>query len=63
MNLSCIKVAVEFVSPESINECIRLTEEYRALPQNHLAKEDKLEVVLGYSIKLLKFHQMMRMFT
>ncbi|KAF6169124.1 hypothetical protein GIB67_038621 [Kingdonia uniflora] len=41
---SCIKVAVEFVSPESVNECIRLTEEYRALPQNHLAKEDKLEV-------------------
>ncbi|KAF6153290.1 hypothetical protein GIB67_003480 [Kingdonia uniflora] len=41
---SCIKVAVEFVSPESVNECIRLTEEYRSLPQNHLAKEDKLEV-------------------
>ncbi|KAF6158174.1 hypothetical protein GIB67_014968 [Kingdonia uniflora] len=41
---SCIKVAVEFVSPESVNECIRLTEEYRTLPQNHLAKENILEV-------------------
>ncbi|KAH7835738.1 hypothetical protein Vadar_029378 [Vaccinium darrowii] len=41
---SCIKVAVDFVSPENINECIRLTGEFRALPHNHWAKEDKLEV-------------------
>ncbi|KAF6139932.1 hypothetical protein GIB67_028800 [Kingdonia uniflora] len=47
---SCIKVAVEFISLESVNEYICLTEEYRALPQNHLAKEDEVEVVLGYSI-------------
>nr|GFB46127.1 JmjC domain-containing protein [Tanacetum cinerariifolium] len=26
-------------------ECIRLTEDFRVLPQNHRAKEDKLEVV------------------
>ncbi|KAK6912421.1 WRC domain, partial [Dillenia turbinata] len=41
---SCIKVAMDFVSPENIQECIRLTEEFRTLPQDHRAKEDKLEV-------------------
>ncbi|GAB2233587.1 hypothetical protein Droror1_Dr00002813 [Drosera rotundifolia] len=41
---SCIKVAVDFVSPENVPECIRLTEEFRLLPENHWAKEDKLEV-------------------
>ncbi|XP_057959187.1 lysine-specific demethylase JMJ26-like [Malania oleifera] len=41
---SCIKVALDFVSPENLHECIRLTEEFRVLPQNHRAKEDKLEV-------------------
>ncbi|KAK4347556.1 hypothetical protein RND71_033895 [Anisodus tanguticus] len=41
---SCIKVALDFVSPENLGECIRLTEEFRVLPQNHRAKEDKLEV-------------------
>ncbi|XP_059445951.1 lysine-specific demethylase JMJ25-like isoform X2 [Corylus avellana] len=41
---SCIKVALDFVSPENIGECIRLTEEFRTLPQDHRAKEDKLEV-------------------
>ncbi|KAK4594437.1 hypothetical protein RGQ29_018211 [Quercus rubra] len=41
---SCIKVALNFVSPENVGECIRLTEEIRTLPQNHRAKEDKLEI-------------------
>ncbi|KAI3740934.1 hypothetical protein L2E82_31409 [Cichorium intybus] len=41
---SCTKVAVDFVSPENIQECIRLTEEFRKLPINHKAREDKLEV-------------------
>ncbi|XP_022726110.1 lysine-specific demethylase JMJ25-like [Durio zibethinus] len=41
---SCIKVALDFVSPENIGECIRLTEEFRVLPHDHRAKEDKLEV-------------------
>ncbi|CAM8926143.1 unnamed protein product [Rhodiola kirilowii] len=41
---SCIKVALDFVSPENIGECIRLSEEFRVLPENHKAKEDKLEV-------------------
>ncbi|XP_071721244.1 lysine-specific demethylase JMJ26-like isoform X2 [Rutidosis leptorrhynchoides] len=41
---SCLKVALDFVSPENVGECIRLTEDFRVLPQNHRAKEDKLEV-------------------
>lgn len=42
---SCTKVAVDFVSPENLHECIRLTEEFRRLPKNHKAREDKLEVL------------------
>ncbi|XP_050232867.1 lysine-specific demethylase JMJ26-like [Mercurialis annua] len=41
---SCTKVAVDFVSPENIHECLRLTEEFRHLPKNHRAREDKLEI-------------------
>ncbi|KAK9134741.1 hypothetical protein Syun_014071 [Stephania yunnanensis] len=41
---SCLKVALDFVSPENVEECIRLTEDFRVLPENHRAKEDKLEV-------------------
>ncbi|XP_050387769.1 uncharacterized protein LOC126804052 isoform X2 [Argentina anserina] len=41
---SCIKVALDFVSPENVQECIRLTEEFRLLPENHGSREDKLEV-------------------
>ncbi|KAK9706381.1 hypothetical protein RND81_07G120500 [Saponaria officinalis] len=41
---SCMKVAVDFVSPENIKECLRLTEEFRRLPMVHKAREDKLEI-------------------
>ncbi|MCH96372.1 lysine-specific demethylase 3B, partial [Trifolium medium] len=41
---SCIKVAMDFVSPENVQECVRLTEEFRLLPKNHRSKEDKLEI-------------------
>ncbi|XP_030506640.2 lysine-specific demethylase JMJ26 isoform X1 [Cannabis sativa] len=41
---SCIKVALDFVSPENVGECIRLAEEFRELPISHKANEDKLEV-------------------
>lgn len=40
----CIKVAMDFVSPENVNECVRLTEEFRLLPKYHRSKEDKLEI-------------------
>ncbi|XP_073296421.1 lysine-specific demethylase JMJ27-like isoform X2 [Primulina huaijiensis] len=57
---SCIKVAVDFVSPENVQECVRLTEEFRILPRNHIAKEDKLEVkkialhAIGQAVKDLE---------
>ncbi|KAM7262780.1 hypothetical protein ACFE04_000463 [Oxalis oulophora] len=41
---SCTKVAVDFVSPENIQQCLGLAEEFRKLPKNHRAKEDKLEI-------------------
>ncbi|XP_050368486.1 lysine-specific demethylase JMJ26-like isoform X2 [Argentina anserina] len=41
---SCTKVAVDFVSPENVHECLRLTEAFRQLPKNHRASEDKLEI-------------------
>ncbi|WOH02450.1 hypothetical protein DCAR_0521839 [Daucus carota subsp. sativus] len=41
---SCIQVSTGFVSPESIHECLRFTEEIRVLPREHVAKEDKLGV-------------------
>ncbi|KAG6471267.1 hypothetical protein ZIOFF_072377 [Zingiber officinale] len=41
---SCTKIAIDFVSPENIDQCIHLTEDFRLLPKNHRAKEDKLEV-------------------
>ncbi|WMV48200.1 hypothetical protein MTR67_041585 [Solanum verrucosum] len=41
---SCINVAVDFISPENVNESIRLTEELRKIPRNHEAREDKLGV-------------------
>ncbi|KAE8693645.1 Detected protein of confused Function [Hibiscus syriacus] len=40
---SCIKVALDFVSPDNTEECLRLTKEVRKLPKDHRAKEDKLE--------------------
>ncbi|CAL4934684.1 unnamed protein product [Urochloa decumbens] len=41
---SCINIAMGFVSPENVGECIKLTEEFRRLPSDHPAKEDKLEI-------------------
>ncbi|PWA96321.1 zinc finger, RING-type, JmjC domain, Zinc-finger domain of monoamine-oxidase A repressor R1 [Artemisia annua] len=39
---SCTQVAVDFVSPENFNECLKLTENQRLLPENYRAEEDKL---------------------
>ncbi|KAG6392368.1 hypothetical protein SASPL_146585 [Salvia splendens] len=44
----CTKVAADFVSPENLHECLKLTEEFRKLPRDHRAKEDKLEVGYRY---------------
>ncbi|GKB55056.1 hypothetical protein Tco_0905809 [Tanacetum coccineum] len=44
-DLSCIKVALDFLSPENVGECIRLTEDFRVLPQNHKVKKMVLYAV------------------
>ncbi|KAM0832230.1 hypothetical protein ACQ4PT_065019 [Festuca glaucescens] len=44
LHASCTKIAIDFVSPENVKECLKLTQEFRKLPKNHRAKEDKLEV-------------------
>jgi hypothetical protein len=40
----CIKVAVDFVSPENVARCARLTEEFRALNLTQVWKEDVLQL-------------------
>nr|CAB3487018.1 unnamed protein product [Digitaria exilis] len=50
---SCVKVALDFVSPENMRECVRLTEEFRLLPKGHRANEDKLEVCKTFVHTLL----------
>ena len=41
---SCFKVAMDFLCPESIAQCCRLTNELQRLPAFHTGREDKLEV-------------------
>lgn len=52
---SCTSVAVNFVSPESVGECIRLSTEYRSLPLNHRCKEDKLQVCMLMFVNALNY--------
>ncbi|XP_011620489.2 lysine-specific demethylase JMJ25 [Amborella trichopoda] len=59
---SCLKVAMEFVSPENVHECIQLTDELRSLPKNHESKEDKLDVkkmtLYGVSAAVKEIHEL-----
>ena len=50
---SCVKVAEDFVSPEHVYECLKLTEEFRQLSDRHANHEDKLQVknIIYHSIK------------
>ncbi|XP_054709235.1 lysine-specific demethylase 3B-like [Uloborus diversus] len=41
---SCVKVAEDFVSPENIARCIKLTQEFRHLTYTHTNHEDKLQI-------------------
>ncbi|KAL8550780.1 hypothetical protein ACS0TY_000019 [Phlomoides rotata] len=41
---SCTKVALDFVSPDNIQESVRLTQEFRLLPPLHRSKQYILEV-------------------
>ncbi|KAL6862439.1 hypothetical protein ACP4OV_016780 [Aristida adscensionis] len=60
---SCTKVAMDFVSPENVRECLLLAEDFRRLPERHRAKEDKLEEVkkmiiyaVDHVVKTMKDH-------
>lgn len=44
---SCIKVAVDFIAPESVTQCLRLCREYRDLPADHHSHRDKLQAKLS----------------
>ena len=41
---SCIKVALDFVAPEHVGHCVRLTEELRQLPAAHCRRTDVLNI-------------------
>ncbi|KAG5672190.1 hypothetical protein PVAND_002340 [Polypedilum vanderplanki] len=51
----CIKIALDFVSPENVVECINLTNEFRLLSSKHVNREDKLQIksILYHTIKNL----------
>lgn len=51
----CIKVALDFVSPENVSECFNLTTEFRKLSSAHANREDKLQIknILYHVIKSL----------
>ncbi|KAJ8015272.1 hypothetical protein DPEC_G00024400 [Dallia pectoralis] len=60
---SCIKVAEDFVSPEHVRHCFRLTQEFRHLSTTHSNHEDKLQVknIIYHAVKdavgTLKSHE------
>uniref|UniRef100_A0A673BG58 Lysine-specific demethylase n=1 Tax=Sphaeramia orbicularis TaxID=375764 RepID=A0A673BG58_9TELE len=60
---SCIKVAEDFVSPEHVRHCFRLTQEFRHLSTTHTNHEDKLQVknIIYHAVKdavgTLKSHE------
>ncbi len=41
---SCIKVAGDFVSPQGVENCLLITEQFRNLSEKHANHEDKLQV-------------------
>ncbi|XP_074643644.1 uncharacterized protein LOC141900577 isoform X2 [Tubulanus polymorphus] len=50
---SCIKVAEDFVSPEHLDHCFNLTQEFRQLSDAHSNHEDKLQVknIIYHAVK------------
>ncbi|XP_061091789.1 lysine-specific demethylase 3B isoform X2 [Conger conger] len=50
---SCIKAAEDFVSPEHVKHCFRLTQEFRHLSTTHSNHEDKLQVknIIYHAVK------------
>jgi lysine-specific demethylase 3 len=41
---SCIKVALDFVSPQGSEQCVLITEQLRHLSDKHTNREDKLQI-------------------
>ncbi len=41
---SCVKAAEDFVSPENMDYCFKMTQEFRLLSDTHSNHEDKLQV-------------------
>lgn len=41
---NCIKVAEDFVSPENLEWCFNITEDFRHLTDSHTNHEDKLQI-------------------
>jgi len=41
---SCIKVAEDFVSPENLAHCFKITQDFRHLSDSHTNHEDKLQI-------------------
>ena len=50
---SCIKAAVDFVSPERVKYCLQTTDEFRNLSDRHANHEDKLQIksVIYHAVK------------
>lgn len=50
---SCVKVAEDFVSPEHLDHCFRMTQEFRHLSDTHSNHEDKLQVknIIYHAVK------------
>lgn len=50
---NCIKVAEDFVSPENVQHCFHLTQEFRHLSVGHSNHEDKLQIknIVYHAIK------------
>ena len=56
---NCIKVAEDFVSPEGLEWCFNITEDFRHLTDNHTNHEDKLQIKVSCHISIisrLHFH-------
>ena len=60
---NCIKIALDFVSPENLEWCFYQTEEFRHLSETHTNHEDKLQIksILYHGVKecvnILEKHQ------
>ena len=52
---NCIKVAEVFVSPEGLEWCFNITEDFRHLTDNHTNHEDKLQIKVSCLISKYQY--------